>query len=583
MFKILNAIRSNLHLFPFESPPYALLAKDGMTIRVCTDHTSFVKIGEHWLPNKSRHPFIAFVLWMFANPWSIILSITGVMVFTNYLLFTVDIEGFEMFGTVLRWMGVIMNCGLLLIVSGFACVFCWFLFIHFLKRGEAVVGESIKLLSEKTKTNTTPAISLENWRPIDISPDVLIYSKPGETPEEVYERTKTAVAESNDASWTVVILKGERGGMIYMGNDNFIGFTREVAPWEVGKDVLENDKIVQHDKPFWMETDAEYIDYVDRFLLMFRDWAPVKRMQYDEDAAGHIFMERLKAKTKHGAFVATLIAFLMVPFLMFGQTKSEALRSYLGDTANELVEIGDVTFAFDKGRYPRKSDGSKTWVELLKGVDLYSDRTAGHMVSIKHSKLGIIKKTVSDLPKTVQSSKPIAITMNPADSLSKMLPDSSRAVKLRDDGMDIVDDIVNEVKIGFKPIWALLMYAFGFLLWPIVLGMIIARHIAKTASNETIVDMYGVPILGPFIFRCHQGSAATLLVLTWFLNVGFIMDGFFFCAYHDYPLWLVAIFAFFFVLPLVDWFTSWIVPNVKVAMRGGGWNEDGGHQIKRLH
>lgn len=241
-----------------------------------------------------------------------------------------------------------------------------------------------------------------------------------------------------------------------------------------------------------------------------------------------------------------VILLCLFSFCCFSQ-KSEQVKNYLGENRflSDKPNPGTVNFIFQKGNLKRKTDGSKTFYELLFDATMYSDAdNAGALTGITEN--GILLKRYE-----VAKSE---IGQGSARPINFQIPDSAA----------MIDQFENLKKRGtfweskmwsvIRPGWELVMHFF-WILFPLLL--LIAGILWFWAGLSASEEFSGL----------HYKSSKSLTLL-----VGSIWTVFFINIFMTLVSWEMGIvglsFCFILLVGAGLWSAAWIIPNFRQKANG---------------
>lgn len=284
-----------------------------------------------------------------------------------------------------------------------------------------------------------------------------------------------------------------------------------------------------------------------------------------------------------------ILIFIFFTTASFGQSKTRQVDESLGTRIREIPQPGEtVEYVFHVGRkdqsYHRQGDGASEYTTLLQktsGLSQFNDQ-GGTLLYIKKngevvargSAVGSVSETDTRVkysneytPSTTGDPvRPRSITLEPVEQPSggMSFPDSMEMAQR-------LDGLALEIERGrgkfwatIQPIWAFVLRVLTPLIGLVICLIGIARYIAKTAANESLITSYGRVILGPFIVRAQQNAAVSTLVLSWILIGVILIDIFMWLVFLDLPIWLLIL-VWFPILWVAERLTDWVVPNANVV------------------
>jgi hypothetical protein len=315
------------------------------------------------------------------------------------------------------------------------------------------------------------------------------------------------------------------------------------------------------------------------FCQHFPEWSETEKVLSAPDGN--------TAATKVLRSMARSVSVILLCFLSFSAfaQKSVRVEKYLGsERYNSAPEAGTVKFVFQAAIIPRKSDGNKTYKEILPQGPMYTDAdNAGKLQHIMVEKKGgsVMRISPEDAPiETGHASVPDAPTSARPTDGNGVFMDSLQAVQFSENAKRQIDNSLSGIKRGITPFWELAMWFFFGKLIPILFGVGgFLRYIAKTAAGESAVNLHGVPVIGGWLVGAHQWSSGILMFIAWVLIATLLVNAYLWLMYLGLPMWFVVI-AWVIVLACAEKITNWIVPNVPVV--GGGFTTQAPGNYKRL-
>ena len=303
--------------------------------------------------------------------------------------------------------------------------------ISFRERYYLVFGKELRW---RLPTFGQKVLPVSTWTPPDAGRDILVCSLPGEGPEQFADRMDEAIEQANVARWVLVMQQGNPNGVIYGAPDAVSKFFRDWPPFQTEK-WLHEQRIVPAGTRFIGETETEFQDYVERFMLHFPEWSLRKKMSGEENRSGFVFQQIVKA--------ASVIFFLLFSVSTFAQKTEKVSQTPIG---NSTPESGtEVSYIFQKTDLYRTGNGKATYAELLKNVPGYRDGGGGELLAIMADGKSVYKASqtgdVAGQPATKAAAmRPYSEAVNP-DGLGDSgfsMPDSNR-----------MRDMANRVQVEF--------------------------------------------------------------------------------------------------------------------------------------
>jgi len=283
------------------------------------------------------------------------------------------------------------------------------------------------------------------------------------------------------------------------------------------------------------------------------------------------------------------IIFLLLTTAAFGQSKTRQVDEALGTRIAEIPQPGEqIEYVFQIGRkdqsYIRQGDGKSEYTTLLQktaGLSQFNDqggtllyvKKSGQVVA-RGSAVGSVSETATRVkysneytPSTTGDPvRPRSLAIEPVEQPSggMTFPDSMEMAQ-RLDGLAVeIEQGRGKVWAAIQPIWAFILRVLTPLIALVICLIGIARYIANTAANESLITSYGRVILGPFIVRAQQNAAVSALVLTWLLVGVILIDIFMWLVFFDLPIWMLIL-VWFPILWIAEKLTDWVVPNGNIV------------------
>lgn len=174
---------------------------------------------------------------------------------------------------------------------------------------------------------------------------------------------------------------------------------------------------------------------------------------------------------------------LLLPTFANAQTKTSEIKAYLGDRYGTVATAGNWDFYFQTKTIIRKSDGTKTFPQLLAADPNWSDGTDGALEQIRWN-----GKLLTDMRKTQgQSEKPAVKT--------RMVGNTNF------DSLQIADGVQNIVEngpIAILQFWA--SEAFKYIAVFFIALINLFFYFTSACLNETKINRIGVPIVGRWMY-----------------------------------------------------------------------------------
>lgn len=328
--------------------------------------------------------------------------------------------------------------------------------------------------------DTVRALPASTWTPPDASPDILVCNLPGESKEAFDARMDDAIKQANVARWVVVIRKGLPGGMIYGDGDGGAEFMRDAPPFQTEKWTPEQ-KIVPPGTRFRDETETDFQDYVERFMLHYPEWSMRVKLSRRSASAAYVFEQLVKA--------APLVFFLLFSVATFAQ-KAEKVNAT--PIAGKVPPQGEkVTYIFAKAELYRTADGRKNYAELLPAAPNYRDGGGGELIAVMVDGKSVYKAEqtgdVAEQPATKAATmRPHNETVNPEG----LIPDSIRMQEMAGRVKVEFDRAGREVIGAARPWFDTLNFIFMWLYPVLVLVGGVCYLWAYVSAKQGMYDMH---------------------------------------------------------------------------------------------
>ena len=286
---------------------------------------------------------------------------------------------------------------------------------------------------------------------------------------------------------------------------------------------------------------------------------------------------------------------LLVCLQAFGQSKTRQVDEAIGMRIREIPTRQDkITFAFDEGGkeryYNRTGDGRKTYTELLQavvGLITFNDE-GGRLISIvkngeviaKGEAVEVVNKAPAGnrnavyyepsqsgdpvRPRILPTSPEVANTPRTDETVGYSVPDSTEIVRKIDEAKEKITGWKQQMWADIKPVWGFVMWCFSSIIVLLVCFAGICRYVAKTSTNESLINSYGRTIVGGWIVKAQQNAAQMTLVLTWIIAIVLLLDFFMWMVFLNLPLWTMLV-VWFPVLWVAERITDWMVPNINMV------------------
>lgn len=237
------------------------------------------------------------------------------------------------------------------------------------------------------------------------------------------------------------------------------------------------------------------------------------------------------------------LTFFCFSFSVFSQ-KSEQVKNYLGE-ANYFAtpSKGEVIFSFQKGQLMRKSDGVKSFAQLLKEAPGYSDSdNAGKLLSIESNGVKVQSMVRASVAVVPESARPFSLP----DSIS--LVDKAEEIKRKATFWE------SQMWAAIRPLWSVLMHFF-WILFPIMIAIMGALWFwAKLSASEEFSGLH------------YKTSKALTLAVggTWTV---FLINGILTIIGMEMGI-VATVFCSAILAAIAYNSAAWIIPNYKQKLGG---------------
>lgn len=377
---------------------------------------------------------------------------------------------------------------------------------------------------------------------LDISPDVLVYLRPGETQAEFTERAERAIADAGNMRWVVVIPFASATAAIYETPTRALTFERSRPPFQ-SDEWSDEQKVCAPGTYFQGETESAYSDYIQRFAFYFREWALRVKVLSEKDNPARAFVQAMRAS-------ANVALFLLFSAGLFAQ-KTQGLSAALGAGIREIPAAGSaVVYVYERSEISRIADGKSNYVDLLKSTPMFRDGGGGNFVALYNGNRIVCRASQTEaVANRAEIMRPPA-TDQPAFSM----PDSISLSESLDRAKERVSFYKSEFWRNIRPTWGFVMFAF-WAVFPIlaVFGLVLWFWARLSASEE-------MPAI-----HWHSSRGLVLLVgSTWTIG---IINSMLTVVWWELPT--VPFLACIAGIGFIAWKTAaWVVPNIH-AKPGG--------------
>ena len=391
-------------------------------------------------------------------------SVIGLLFVTLLLTVTHPAAGEIAQNTMLQ-IGLVINITFVVIIAlGFVSAF-------------AVTAKDY-VAQEYNKAGSTQALLGPVKTGLHLGKDVLVYRHAGETDEAFAGRVSAATSEANAGRWVVVIDYQDATGMIYQTPTKAAPFERKRPPFLKH----EESDTVSEGYYFSAETAEQYAEYLDYFCREFREFSGSAKLLNEQNPA-----------QVHGKILAasamSVLLFLSVP--SFGQeTKSQAVMEQLGAKASEKPD-GEVSYIFEKGTLTRSGRGDKSYIDLLKSVPSYNDRSAGRLVAVTlDNRLVTVTQAPQQPADRMRPHTSVATVPDEQPNGGFEMPDSIQMQQSAERAKYEIWRAQQALSTAAKPWWGVVMYAL-WIVFPILLVlMLVLWFAAGVFSSEGMYEWH---------------------------------------------------------------------------------------------
>lgn len=388
------------------------------------------------------------------------------------------------------------------------------------------------------------ALLSAGWSEPDISPDILVVSRPGESKEDYCARVEAAIKNITPTTWVVIIeYQNPVAGLYTNGTGKDYFFSRDDAPFQADG----FDAVAQKGTLFTYESPADFVKYINEFSRIFREWSAIKKVANDPGRAGRTVLEIVAP--------CLLPIFLFFAPGLFAQ-KAAQVSDALGTRIREIPEQGiRVEYEFEQATLFRDADGRKDYVSLLKAVPMYRDGGGGKLIAVYSGDRVVCRAPRVERTAEREQMRPYRATTAVTDEpVRYSMPDSLELAYSLDQARERVSFYESEFWRAIRPAWAFVMFCFWALFPFICVVGLVLWFWARLSASEEMPQLHWHSSRGLVIL---VGSAWTVLIINAMLTV----------VYWELPTvpFLMAVAA----IGLFAWKTAaWIVPNLN-AKPGG--------------
>lgn len=392
------------------------------------------------------------------------------------------------------------------------------------------------------------ALLSAGWSEPDISPDILVVSRPGESKEDYCARVEAAIKKITPTTWVVIIeYQNPVAGLYTNGTGKDYFFSRDDAPFQADG----FDAVAQKGTLFTYESPADFVKYINEFSRIFREWSAIKKVANDPGRAGRTVLE--------------IVAQCLLPILLFFAPglfaqKAAQVSEALGTRIREIPEQGTrVEYEFEQTTLFRDADGRKDYVALLKAVPMYRDGGGGKLIAVYAGDRVVCRAPRVERTAERDAMRPYRATTAVTDApVRYSMPDSMSVQQWTEEAKENISFWKTELGRSMAPVWDFLMWFFAtVLLLPVFALIGIVKMVSKTARNEAY---YGISFVGRIIWQIHEAASGIMLICLWIVATVFLIEEFLFLTRKEAPFFVILI-----VWALSIWIASavinWQVPD----------------------
>lgn len=398
-------------------------------------------------------------------------------------------------------------------------------------------GKGITVSFEVPTTAASKLLGMGRFQEPDISPDVLICHRPGETADQFEARMNAAIEAATPARWVVVIPFQQPGAMIYQGPHMGANFTRDEPPFQTPEWPAEK-RIAAPGTYFAYESETDYAKYLQSFAYYFVEFSRRAKL---EVTTGY---------EKSRVFRALAVGCFALCFAIISPSfaqNAQRLQNALGEKAAKVPGAGiELSYVFSNKTYNRKADGVKNYVQVLTSVPNYRDNGGGDFVAL----IAEGKTIAYALPATTAPAdmRPYSQAVEPREMA---MPDSVSMAEQAERIKEKIGFYNSETWKAIRPWWGVIMYAFWFISVFLVIIAAAARLWLYLTSEEGEWELY-------------RKARRVLVVIVGLFTTVILVNAMITAVYWQWPLWLLAVLAI-----ALGWlggkFAAWIVPNFNPA------------------
>lgn len=364
------------------------------------------------------------------------------------------------------------------------------------------------------------------WTEPDISPDILICTREGETADEYKARLADARNAANDMQIVVALGLRIPNGIIYADGTRK-DFAREMPPFQT-PEWTEEQMIVPLNTYFVNESWADFTEYVSKFCYYFREYsARVKlRKQNDPAQRNRVFDNMITS--------LCISAFLLLTATA-GAQSAAAVEQAVGAGIRNIPEIGaDISYQFEKKTLGRIGNGRSNYVELLKNIPAYRDCCHGALIAVykdgdlvaKGNAAGEVAANKQAFAMRREEDSAIA----PDQVKGFEFPDSAQSASIAYEISAQSRELSRKASEGIKPWWEMVMNIYWDWFWLILTITAGPWMIARGAAREAF---WGI----------HRYAKSIVIVTTGISVFLFVTNLMFLAKWAGWPNWALGISA----------------------------------------
>lgn len=399
------------------------------------------------------------------------------------------------------------------------------------------------------ETSGIKLLTVGAWKEPDISPDVLIAYRSGETEDEFMSRLQEAANNCGSGKWVLVIPFRYPKGMIYEKPTRYREFPRENPPFQ-GDDWTDGQRVCPSSTYFNHESLGDYRGYVDRFVFYFREWSFRQKIDIEENPGRKLEMLQQGIRSS-----LNVLFFVLFSLPVFAQNAA-AVSQALGTRIREIPSSGtEVVYEFTKREITRIADGRKNYVELLKSAPMYSDSRGGDFVALYAGNRVVAKADQTGAVSYRDPVRPRGAAVPVMDKPTYFsLPDSNEMAEQVNRARETIGFYESEFWASIKPGWEFVMIVFWALFPVLGIGFVVLWFWAGLSASEEMP-------------KIHWHSSRALVLLVGFIWTIAIVNSTLTVIWWELPTWQFIV-CLFIIGGLGLWSATKIVPNIR-AKPGG--------------